>query len=242
MTRHALLLLLACAGLAAADPEAALRQAGADGKYALLCLWRGDAAETQAFRSRFAAAAAPVAARAVTVEVGFDDPASLPLVRRLKLERAPLPLVLAVAPNGAVTRAFPQIPAEGFAAAFVGPAFAACLKAMQDGRIAVVSVGNATLAGSAETRTVADAFAAQPSLAAICTVVAADPAAAAEAELFKALGLPASTDKALIALVVPPGRLLGSFSHPVSREQLDAALAKAMSGGCGPWCGDSACP
>lgn len=218
MTRFSLVLLLACSGLTAADPEAALRQAGADGKYALLCLWRGEAAESQTFRSRFAAAAAPLATQAVTVEARVDDQANRALVQRLKLERAPMPLTLAVAPNGAVTRGYPQIPAEGFAPAFVGPAFAACLKAMQDGHIAIISIGSATLAGTAETR------------------------ATAEAELLKALGLPAQADAAMIALVVPPGRLLGKFRDPVSREQLDAALAKAKSGSCGPACGDASCP
>jgi hypothetical protein len=62
--------------------DQAMKQAAADGKYALLCLWQGDTAETQAFRKRFAKAATKEAQRAVAIEVQADAPANAEVIRR----------------------------------------------------------------------------------------------------------------------------------------------------------------
>jgi hypothetical protein len=240
------LLLAACAALTATDPDLAVQQAGSAGKYALLCLWRGDGevAEVRDFRSRFAtaAAASPASTKAVAVQARVDDPASAALVKRLGLERAPLPLILAVAPNGAVTRAYPQTPEDNFAAAFVGPGFAGCIKAMQDGKLAVLRVGSEQAPGMSEMRTAADTFAARPELSGQAAVIAIDPTSADEAGLLQALGIDASAGTPLVALVAPPGRLVTALPHPVTSAQLDDALASALAGGCGPSCGTPNCP
>lgn len=246
MLRTALLLAACAAALSATDPDLALQEAGSAGKYALLCLWRGDSevAEVRAFRSRFAnaAAASPAATKAVAVQARVDDPASAALVKRLGLERAPLPLILAIAPNGAVTRAYPQTPEDNFAAAFVGPGFAGCIKAMQDGKLAVLRVGSDQAPGMSDLRSAADAFAARPELAGKAAVIAIDPTAADETGLLRALGIDASASTPLVALVAPPGRLVAALPHPVTSAQLDATLASALAGGCGPSCGTPNCP
>lgn len=233
--RSVLFSLLICASLAAVEPLEAIRQAGVDGKYTLICVWRDNKPETQDFRRRFAEVAAAEKARAVIIDAKSDfDDATIGLTRALQLQRAPMPLVLAIAPNGAVTKAFPKIPTDGFASAFVSPTLASCLKAMQDNRMAVVCVGGASLAGSAETQATATAFVNQADKATYRALVAVDPAAAGE--LFKILDLPVKIDAAMIVLLVPPGQQLASFRHPVSMTEINAALAKAISAGCGPWC------
>lgn len=233
-----LLLALACVCLPAADPLDELRQAQANGKYVLLCMWRDNKPATTDFRRRFTEAAAVEAARAVAIETRFDfnDEKSYKVISALGLQRAPMPLVLALAPNGAVTKAFPQIPAEGFKAAFVGPVFLSCLKHMQDGRMTAIVIGNSALPGSADALAVAKAFAAQPAESTYTKVVSVDPTDKAEADLFKALELPANPDAATIALILPQGQLLEKFHHPIKLEQLQAAMSKAIAGGCGPWC------
>lgn len=233
--RFAMLVLIGLACLSAVEPLEAIRQAGAEGKYTLICVWRDNKPETQDFRRRFAEVAAAEKARAVIIDAKSDfDDATIELTRKLQLERAPMPLVLAIAPNGAITKAFPKMPADGFASAFISPALASCLKAMQDNRMAVISIGSTTLPGSAETQATAQSFVGKPGKEIYRALVSIDPAAAAE--LFKILDLPLNIDAAMLVLLVPPGQELATFRHPVSMEQMDAALAKAMSSGCGPWC------
>lgn len=246
----AIVTLALCAGLVqagdavAASADTAMQTAASEGKYALLCLWQGDSAATQAFRKGFTEAAAKESQRAVAVEVQFDAPANAELIRRLQLDRAPKPLALAIAPNGAVTRGFPQLPPDGFASAFVGPSLAACVKVTQEGKLAVVAFTNAKTREGEATLAVAKAFLAQDSVKDIAGLVTVDPAAPADADLCTALKIAPATEVAMLALLAPPGRLLGTFPAPVTKEQLDAVLAKAMSGGCatGAGCGPGGCP
>jgi hypothetical protein len=234
----------ATGGPPAATADQVLKQASSNGAYTLLCLWQGDTAEMQAFRKGFAEAAAKEAKRAVAVEVQADAPANAELIRRLQLERAPKPLALAIAPNGAVTRGYPQLPPDGFASAFVGPSLASCVKVTQEGKLAVVVFTNAKTREGEATLAAANAFVAQATVKDIAGLVSVDPAAPVDADLCSALKIVPDTDVATVALLAPPGRMLGTFRAPVTKEQLDAALAKAMSGGCGTGssCGPSGCP
>jgi hypothetical protein len=223
---------------AAPDADQLVSQANSAGKYALLCLWKGDAAETTAFRKGFAEAAAKEAQRAVALEVQVDAPASAALIKRLELDRAPTPLVIAIAANGAITRGFPQIPAEGFGEAFVGPALAASVKALQDGRTVVIMATNPALADAATTASTKAFVQADAAKRALVTF---DPTAAADADIGKALRLTEVTATTVI-LMMPPGRMLCTLTAPVTIEQLDASLTKAQSGGCGPGgCGPGGC-
>lgn len=197
--------------------DQAMKQAATDGKYALLCLWQGDTAETQAFRKGFAEAAAKEAKRVVPIEVQADAPANAEVIRRLQLDRAPKPLALAIAPKGAVTRGYPQLPVDGFASAFVGPSLASCVKATQEGKLAVVSFPNAKTRDGEATLAVAKAFVAQDSVKDMASLVTVDPAAPADADLCTALKIASDTDVAVVALLDPPGRMLGTFRVPVDQ-------------------------
>lgn len=229
---------------ATVSADQAMQQAAKDGRYALLCFWQGNSAETQTFRKGFAEAAAKEGHRAVAIEVQADAQANAELIRRLQLDRAPRPLALAFAPNGAVTRGFQQFPAEGFAGVFVGPSLAACLKVTQEGKLAVIGFANAKTKDGEATLTAAKAFLAEDAVKSIAALVTVDPAVPADSDLCQALKIAPDTNVSMVALLVPPGRMIGLFSAPVTKEQLLAALAKASSGGCGPGhgCGPSGCP
>ncbi len=114
----------------------------------------------------------------------------------------------------------------------------------------MVSFANAKTRDGEATMAVAKAFVAQDSVKDMASLVTVDPAAPADADLCTALKIAPDTDVAVVARLAPPGRMLGTFLAPVTKEQLDAALAKAMSGGCstgstgstGSSCGPSGCP
>ncbi len=233
----------AAAPAPAGSAEQQMQQAASAGKYALLCLWQGGTVETQAFRKAFAEAAAKESHRAVAIEVQADAAANAALVVRLQLDRAPRPLALAFAPNGAVTRGWQELPAEGFGSAFVGPGLASCLKVTQEGKMAVIGFANARTRDGEATLATARAFLADDAVKAIASLVTIDPAAAADRDLCTALKIASDTTVSQVALLVPPGRLAGLFQAPVTKEQLLAALAQARAG-CGPGhaCGPGGCP
>ena len=78
--------------------EAAIQQAAAANKYAFVFFWKEKDERTDQARSALEAAAAKLADLADVVAVEATDPAEKPLVDRYGMSRAPLPMVLAIAP------------------------------------------------------------------------------------------------------------------------------------------------
>ena len=69
--------------------------------------YRQDDPQTQSLGEVFNGAAKALAARADSVVVRITDPSEAGIVNKFQVTKAPMPLVLALAPNGAVTSSFP---------------------------------------------------------------------------------------------------------------------------------------
>jgi hypothetical protein len=154
------------------------------------------------------------------------DPAEKPLVDRLGVGRAPMPLCVAFAPNGAVTGLFQKTPsAEEFAKAFVTPTMSRCMRAMQDGRIVLLGV---QVSSETPVPTGVSNFQAAPEFkdrAAILTLDTSDPA---EADFLKQLEIdPANSGNIATVMLAPPGVLVGKYTAEVSFEQMAADLHAA---------------
>ena len=125
---------------------AALQHAAAADKYLFVFLWKENGAQTDSMWKVFQPAMSKLADRAESVAVKVSDPAEKPFVDRFGLERSPLPLVLALAPNGAITKGIPSKLTEGqLAQAFVSPGTAGCLKALQSRKLVLLCVQSRTL-------------------------------------------------------------------------------------------------
>ena len=85
----------------------AIKQAAADNKYLFAFFWSSNNDQTAAMRKVFEQATAKVTDRAQAVAVRVSDPAERGIVKKFDLDRAPMPLVLAIAPNGAIMGGFP---------------------------------------------------------------------------------------------------------------------------------------
>ena len=85
----------------------AISRAAADGKYLFAFFWNTENDHTVAMKRVFDDATARVADRVMTVSVRVSDPAQSEIVKKYDLSRAPMPLVLAIAPNGAIMGGFP---------------------------------------------------------------------------------------------------------------------------------------
>ena len=109
-------------------------------------------------RKVFHAAMAKASDKAEGVEANVTDPSEAPLVRKFNLSRAPMPLVLALAPNGAVTGGFPaEFDEEKLLGALVSPGMAPCLKGLQQRKLVLLCVQNqATKSNEAAMRGVRD--------------------------------------------------------------------------------------
>ena len=129
------LLLAAVAALPVwgADPapsriQQMLTQAAEQQKYTFLLFFKEENAATKAMAQVVKEGIAKRKDRAVWADVQVTDPAEKAIVTRFDVSRAPMPLTLAVAPNGAITGIFSQkLDDTHLAAAFVTPTMTGCM-------------------------------------------------------------------------------------------------------------------
>ncbi len=86
-------------------------------------------------------ATSKLADKAESVAINLSDPAEQPMVAKFGVDRSPLPLVLAFAPNGAITKGFPvRFNEDQLSQAFVSPCTAQCMKALQERKLVLLCV------------------------------------------------------------------------------------------------------
>lgn len=215
--------------------QAAVTDASRRGQYLFILFSRQDDAATQTVRQTLHTALAKRSDRSTTLEVRISDPTERRLVDQYGVSRAPMPLVLAVAPNGAVTGAFPLKLAEAqIAQAFVSSTAAQCLKAVQERKLILLCVQPAP--GTVLPQGVRDLLA-DPQYRPATEVVTVQAGDAAEADFLKRLRVTLPTTQPVTVVIAPPGTALGTLTGDVTKEQLIEKLKASKSccpGGCCP--------
>ncbi len=220
----------------------ALAEAARAGKYLFVFFFKDEGPQTRSMRAVFDQASEKAADRAMAVAVRTTDPAEKGIVARFELDRAPMPLVLAIAPNGAIMGGFPtRFEEKDLLGAFGTPSCERCMKAMQESKLVLLCVQNArTSANEAAMQGVRD-FKADPRFGHATEIVTLDPSDAAEASFLADLKIDPKTPDAMTAFLVPPGSVVAEFKGATTKDELIAALEKANTG-CGPGgCGPNGC-
>lgn len=210
------------------------------GKYAFVVFHRGGEGAA-AVRKAVKKAVEGAKGQAETVEVDMADWGNLPTVQKYGANRAPMPLVLAVAPNGAVTGGFPEkFEPQALAEAMLGPKGANCMKTLQDGKVVVICVEPAGSKTAEATAKAVAAFKADQRISDFAESVVIDPADQAEQGFLGKLRVDPKSAGTTTLLVTPPGRIVGTYTNAVTTDAMFADLARSMAGstcgggGCGP--------
>jgi len=220
----------------ASSPQSARQLAAGKDKVLIVLLRRENVPTVETLRQTLQNSTVVRQRQPLLAEVNVNDPNEKPWVDEYDLQRAPLPMIMVFAPNGAITGAFPlKVNEVQLASAFVGRGMAESLLALQQRKLVVVCVHPAN--GNAIPQGVRD-FAADPNYQAatrVISVAAGDPA---EQGLLAQMQIGASP-VTVTALLAPPGMMLGKFHGEVTRTQLVEAIQRSQSGVCGP---NGCCP
>lgn len=166
--------------------------------------------------------------------VQVTNPAEAAVVKQFNMGRAPMPLTLVTAPNGAVTGVFrKQVTEEQLAGAFVTTAMSHCMKAMQEGKLVFLAIQ--TTPDMTVPQGVAD-FLNDPEFKDRVMVVPVEAADQAEAQLLAELAIGTGSDQPTVAFFAPPGVVVGKFGPASSKAEITGALHKA-----GKCCDDPNC-
>lgn len=152
-------------GAAKEPAAAAIEYASQAGKFIFLFFYRIDDEPTRAARTTFDSGMKALADRAMSTKINVTDVREEALVEKFQLSRSPMPLVLAMAPNGVVTRNFVgEFSQSDFETAFVGPGMQKALKVLQDRKMLFVSLQNDVTLHNAEAMQGVRDFVADPSI------------------------------------------------------------------------------
>lgn len=229
---------------AATSPgTAALEKAAQDNKYLFVFFFDGQDEHTAAMSRVFETAMAKMTDRANSLSLQVTDPAEKAIVEKFGVRGAPMPLVLAIAPTGAPTRAFPKKFEEvQLQKAFVSPCTAKCMRAIQDRHLILLCVQNGKTRFNQEAMQGVEAFKADPQYAQATEVVMLNPTDKAEAPFLKSLQVDPQIPTAVTLLVTPPGAPVARFEGPVTKDEIVAKVKSAQSGCCpGGKCGPGGC-
>jgi hypothetical protein len=222
---------------AKASPGAtALETAAKNNKYLFIFFFDKEDSHTNAMKAVLQAAIAKMSARAESTTIDIADPAEKPIVDKFGARGAPMPVVLAVAPTGAATKAFPkQFDEAQLQEAFVSPCTAKCMRAIQDRHSVLLCVQNGKTQSNKEAMQGVEAFKNDPQYTKGIEVIMLDPADKAEQDFLKDLQVDPKTTTAVTLLVMPPGAPVARFTGALTKDEIETAV-KAAQSSCGPGC------
>jgi len=221
---------------AASSGTAALEKAAKDNKYLFIFFYATKDTNTDAMYGVLQTAAAKMADRANSIAMYVADPAEKLIVDKFGVRGAPMPLVLAIAPTGAATRAFPKKFDEAqLQQAFVTPCTAKCMRAIQDRHSILLCVQSDKTQFNQEAMRAAKAFKADPQYTKGTEIITLNPAAEVEQPFLKALQVDPKTPTAITLLVTPPGAPVARIVGATTKDQIEAVV-KAAQSSCGPGC------
>ncbi len=217
----------------ASRAQQTLQQASSEKKMTFIMFFRNDDEATRNMYKVLSSETSRLSNTSI-VTVNVTNQAESELISRFDAGRMPMPAVVAVAPNGAVSGVFPRrVKPIQIQNAIVSPIQAECIKALQDKKIVLLCAQPET--GAYVPKGVQE-FQANPEFAArthVVNVRASDPA---EAKFLKLFSVPSSVSRPVTVFMAPPGKLLGVYKTDVSSKTLTQTLVAA-----GACCSDPNC-
>jgi len=222
---------------------AAIDSAARSDKHLFIFFWKANDGQSRTMYGVFQSALQKWAESADSIGVNITDANEKPVVDKFDLSRAPMPMVLALAPNGAVTKGFPiKFDEKMLREGFVSPCTAKCLKALQDRKLVLLCVLNQRTQFTQVAMSAAQSFKADARFASATEIVTVNPEDRGEAALLRDLQVDARTPQAVTVVLAPPGQPIAKFAGAVTKDQIVAKVASAKSGPCANGqCGPGGC-
>jgi hypothetical protein len=179
----------------------------------------------------FVSAMQKLGGAAQSVEINIKDKTETALVQKFRLEQAPLPLVLVIAPNGAIVGGYPngRITEDVLMGSLASPCFQRCLRGLQENKIILLCAypSDPTKPGPQIPKGVLD-FYSDPKYQPTTKIITLDPSNMAEKRLIGLLHLDPSS-KEMTTCILAHGSMVASLPGAVKKKDIVDALTKSSS-------------
>lgn len=217
-----------------------LQRAVNEGKYLYLFIYNDDSSNSVRLQSLFNQTLQKLGDRVRSASIKLTDPSERDIIEKFDLKRAPMPLALIIASNGAVMGGFPSsFTEEQLMGSLASLGAANCLKALQDRKLVFLCLQNGhTTDNEAVLKGIGD-FKRDARFTNASEVLMMDPSDKEEQQFLRQLGVNIHPSKATTVMIVPPGDVVGQYQGAVAKERLVSDLTKATSNSC---CPGGCCP
>lgn len=221
----------------------AMRNAAEANETLFLFCWKEDDANTKRMYQTLQAGLKELGAGVTSASTNVADPRQEETVKKFGLDRAPMPLVLAIAPNGAITGGWPiQMSKEQMREAIVSETEMQALKALQSRKLVLLCLyhpnGENRLPEFHGARDFKSASPYGPATEMVMANIEED----GTAPFLKRLRIEPSKTPDSCLLLAPPGNLVAQFASTATKDEIMAKLKAAQSNPCaGGQCGPGGC-
>lgn len=218
---------------------AALKRAQDQKKHAFLLFYKQGDEACAKMRKTLDAAEKTLRKRAVFYAADVAAEKDKETVAKYQADKAPLPLTLVFAPNGALERTHvgKAVNAKALANSFSSAKLAEVQKHLQDRKLVLLCAQNDHTKHNSESRRAAEAAIKAPRAGGQIVLVNVDPRDGDSADLLKQVKLDSSLKEASICILIPPSTLGKTVQGATTKDALWEAItssASACSTGCGP--------
>lgn len=215
--------------------QTTLNESTQSGKFTFIVFHRDSGEGTRALYQQTQDGIAPHAENSLITTARVDDPIERAIVEKFGIGRAPMPMTVVVAPNGAVTGLYPRaVTGEQIAAAIVPPTMMRCMKELQDQKLVFVCL---TRTDTVEVPQGVQAVQQLPQFKDRISLVGMRLDDPAEARFYQQMQLdPQRVNGPHAVLIAPPGVLVGQFDSRATADLIAASIHKA-----GQCCDDPNC-
>ncbi len=222
-------LLLTSQVSAAKIPESS-QPSAKSGKYTYLMFYRENDAATRQMAAAIGQHVSRTSDRTNWMRVNVTDRSAAEVVKKYDATRLPMPTVMGIAPNGAITCVCQlKINQEQLDNAILTPRYSEMVKALQEQKIAVVCLQPAR--GGYVPRGVTQ-LEADANLKNHVVRVSASAGNAGEARFFERMRVKTDIRKPAVLMFAPPGVYLGTFDANVTGQELANAIHQSGKCSC----------
>lgn len=222
----------------------AIQSASKENKYLFIFFYKGMNEKTIQLQKIFDQTMQKLGEQSSWIKILSTDPNEKSVIDRFNLKRTPMPFVLVLAPNGAITGGFTSFTEEQLVDSFTSIGAARCLKALQERKLVLLCLqNNQTINNDAALKGVKE-FKADQRFTNATEVVIINPSDKDEHKFLNQLSLDTYPNQAITVLISPPAEIIGTYQGPITKEKMLADLQKASSDCCGSegCCPGGSCP
>lgn len=213
----------------------ALLSSAKEEKFTLIVFYKDQNESTRLMQQKANEAVSINSVKLTTVSAYVDSVSEKVMVDKFGISRAPMPMMVIVAPNGAVTGLYPRtVSDEQISSAIVTSTMMSCMKELQDKKLVFVCLSRTE---QVEIPQGVLALQQDPNFKDRVSLIPMRVEDPSEYRLYQQMKLdPTKVQGPYAVMIAPPGVLVGHFDQSATADQIAAAIHK--SGKC---CDDVNC-